>query len=65
MYKEIKKLAPTKQTTQFKNEVQNWRELTTEESWMAKKSLKKCSKSLVISEMQITTTLSFTSHQSK
>ena len=35
------------------------REFTTEESQLAKKHLKKCSKSLVIMEMQIKTTIRF------
>jgi hypothetical protein len=44
---------------QFKNGIELNREFSTKVSRMAKKHLKKCSKSLVIREMQIKTTLSF------
>jgi hypothetical protein len=60
VYKELKKLI-TKKTN---NPIKLWgvelnRELTTEESRMTEKHLKKCSKSLVIREMQIKMTLRF------
>jgi hypothetical protein len=58
--KELKKLT----TKNPNNPIKKWgielnREFTTEKSQMAEKHLKKCSKSLVIREMQIKTTLIF------
>jgi hypothetical protein len=58
IYKEPKKLASNKPN----NPIKKWgiklnQEFTTEESRMAKKHLKKCSKSLVIREMQVKMTL--------
>ena len=60
IYKELKKCT----TKKIDNPVKKWgielnRELTTEESRMAEKHLKKCSKFLVIREMQIKLTLRF------
>jgi uncharacterized protein YfdQ (DUF2303 family) len=53
IYKELKKLTTKKtQTTQSKNRELN-QEFTTEKSQMAEKHLKKCSKFLVIRELQI------------
>jgi len=58
--KEIKMLISTKKTN---NTILKWgselNRKTTEESQMAEKHLKKCSKSLLIREMQIKTTLKF------
>ena len=61
IYKELKKLIAKKTPN---NPIKKWsielnRELITEESQMAAKQIKKCSKSLVIREMQIKTTLRF------
>jgi hypothetical protein len=61
LYKELKKVT-TKKTPN--NPIKKWgielnREFTTEESQMAEKHLKKCSESLVITEMQIKKTLRF------
>ncbi|CAO2602625.1 LINE-1 retrotransposable element ORF2 protein [Lemmus lemmus] len=60
IYKELKKL----DTKRPHNPIKNWstdlnRELSTEESKMAERHLRKCSTSLVIREMQIKTTLRF------
>ena len=60
IYKELKKLI-TKKTN---NPIKKWgielnQDFTTEESLMAEKLLKKCSKSFVIRETQIKTTLRF------
>ena len=65
IYKELKKLDCRKP----KNSIKNWgtelnKEFSTEEYRMAKMHLKKYSPSLVIREVQIKTTLRFTSHQS-
>jgi hypothetical protein len=59
IYKELKKLYTNNSYNPVKKK---WgtdlnREFSTEESRMAEKHLKKCSKSLVIREMQIKTTL--------
>jgi hypothetical protein len=61
IYKELKKLTTQKKPN---NPIKNWgielkREFKTEESQMAEKHLKKCSKSLVIRKMQIKITLRF------
>ena len=66
IYKELKKLM-TKNTN---NPIKKWgidlnQDFTTEESQMAEKHQKKCSKSLMISERQIKRTLRFTLHQSE
>ena len=60
IYKELKKLSPQAPN----NLIKKWgielnREFTIEESQMAEKHLNKCSKSLVIREMKIKTTLRF------
>ena len=60
IYKELKKL----DTKRSHNSIKKWstdlnRELSTEESKMAERHLRKCSTSLVIREMQIKTTLRF------
>ena len=60
IYKELKKL----ESREPNNPIKKWgielnREFTIEESQMAEKHLKKWSKSLVIREMQIKTTLRF------
>ena len=60
IYKKLKKLI----TKNPNNPIKKWcielnREFTTEESWMAEKHLKKCSKSLVIREMHVKTSLRF------
>jgi hypothetical protein len=60
IYKELKTLI----TKNPNNPIKKWgidlnRELTTEESQMAEKYLKKCSESLVIRDMQIKMTLRF------
>ena len=60
IYKELKKLI-TKKTN---NPIKKWgielnREFTTEESLMTEKHVKKCSKSLVVREMQGKMTLRF------
>jgi hypothetical protein len=57
--KELKKLTTKNQTAQSTHDIQNKTEFTAEESPMAEKHLKKCSKSLVIREMQIKKTLRF------
>jgi hypothetical protein len=61
IYKELKKLTTQKKPN---NPIKNWgielkREFKTEESQMAEKHLKKCSKSLVIRKMQIKISLIF------
>jgi hypothetical protein len=59
IYKDIKKLTtktPNNPTKKWGIELKQ--EFTTEESQMAEKHLKKCSKSLVIREMQIKTVVS-------
>jgi hypothetical protein len=60
IYKELKKLG----THNPNNPILKWstdlnREFSTEKSQIAKKNLKKCSKSLVIREIQIKTTTRF------
>jgi hypothetical protein len=60
IYKELKELITKKPN----NPIKQWgvelnRDFTTEESRIAEKHLKKCSKSLVIREMQIKMTLRF------
>jgi hypothetical protein len=60
IYKELKKL----DSRTSNNPIKKWgielnKEFSTEEYRMAEKHLKKCSKSLIIREMQIKTTLRF------
>jgi hypothetical protein len=52
-------LSPKNQTNQPKWDIELNQEFTTEESEMAEKYIRKCSKSLVIREMQIKTSLRF------
>jgi hypothetical protein len=60
IYKELKKLTSKNSKNQIKKCDRGLnRELPTEEPQMAKKQSKKCSKSLVTMEMQITMTLRF------
>jgi len=60
IYKELKKLTSKKPNYPIKKwGLQLNREFTSEESQMAEKHLKKCSKSTVIREMQIKMTLRF------
>jgi hypothetical protein len=61
IYKELKKLITKNPNNPIKKKwgIELNREFTTEESQMAEKYLKKCSKSLVIREMQIKSTLRF------
>ena len=60
IYKELKKLDTNNSNNPIKIcSTELSREFSTEESLMVKKHLNKCSKSLVIREMQIKTTLRF------
>jgi hypothetical protein len=59
IFKELKKLITKKPNNPIKIQgIELKQEFTTKQSRMAEKHLKKCSKSLVIREMQIKTTLS-------
>ena len=61
IYKELKKLITKNPNNPIKKKwgIELNREFTTEESGMAEKHRKKCSKSLLIREMKIKTTLRF------
>jgi hypothetical protein len=60
IYKEFKNLITKKPNNPIKKwDIELNQDFTTEESQMAEKHLKKCSKSLVIREMQIKTALRF------
>ena len=64
VYKELKKLTTKKKKKKSNNPIKKWdielsREFIIEESLMAEKHLKKCSKFLVVREMKIKMTLRF------
>jgi hypothetical protein len=60
IYKELRKLDSRKSNKPIKKwDTELNKEFSTEEYWMAKKHLKKCSTTLIIREMQMKTTLRF------